>query len=35
MKRLKYLKPYFTDIVVILNREKLVAVKTEGMNILK
>jgi len=35
IKRLKFLKPYFPDLVTILNREKLVAVKTEGMTILK
>lgn len=35
MKRMKFFKPYFPDIVTILNREKLVAVKTEGMNLLK
>jgi hypothetical protein len=28
MKRMKFFKPYFSDIVAILNREKLVAVKT-------
>ena len=32
---MKYLKPYLTDVITILNREKLVAVKTEGMNLLK
>ena len=35
MKRMKFMKPYMSDIVTILNREKLVAVKTEGMNLLK
>lgn len=35
MKRMKFFKPYFPDIITILNREKLVAVKTEGMNLLK
>ena len=35
MKRMKFMKPYMADIVTILNREKLVAVKTEGMNLLK
>ena len=35
IKRMKFLKPYFGDIVIILNREKLVAVKTEGINIIK
>lgn len=28
MKRMKYMKPYISDVVTILNREKLVAVKT-------
>ena len=35
MKRMKFMKPYMADVVIILNREKLVAVKTEGMNLLK
>lgn len=35
MKRMKYMKPYIGDVVTILNREKLVAVKTQGMNLLK
>ena len=35
IKKMKYLKPYLTDVITILNREKLVAVKTEGMNLLK
>lgn len=35
MKRMKFFKPYFSDIITILNREKLVAVKTQGINLLK
>ena len=27
VQRMKFLKPYFPDIVIIMNREKLVAVK--------
>ena len=28
IKKMKYLKPYLADVVTILNREKLLAVKT-------
>lgn len=35
IKRMKFMKPYMGDLVTILNREKLVAVKTEGMTLLK
>jgi hypothetical protein len=35
IKRMKFLKPYLSEVVVILNREKLVAVKTEGINLIK
>ena len=33
--RMKHMKPYLDKVVVIMNREKLVQVKTEGMNLLK
>lgn len=32
---MKYLKPYFSHIVKVLNNEKLPIVKTEGMNLLR
>lgn len=32
---MKFLKPYLSDIVTILNRQKLVAVKAEGTNLLR
>ena len=35
MKRMKFMKPYFADVVTIINREKLMAVKTEGTNFIK
>ena len=35
IKKMKYLKPYLNDVITIMNREKLLAVKTEGMNLLK
>ena len=34
IKRMKYLKGYLPDVVKILNKEKLVAVKTAGLNLL-
>lgn len=34
IKRMKYLKPYIPEVVKILNREKLIAVKNEGLNLL-
>lgn len=35
VKRLKYLKPYFSEVLRVISTEKLPAVKTEGMNTLK
>lgn len=35
IKKMKYLKPYFPEIVRVINTEKLLAVKTEGVNLLK
>ena len=35
IRKMKFLKPYLNDIITIVNREKLAAVKTEGSNFLK
>lgn len=35
VKRLKYLKPYFSEVLRVISTEKLPAVKTEAMNTLK
>lgn len=35
IRKMKYLKPYFPEIVRVVSTEKLIAVKTEGINILK
>lgn len=32
IKRMKFLKPYFSEVVRVIGAEKLAAVKTEGMN---
>lgn len=35
IKRMKFLKPYFPEVIRVIGAEKLAAVKTEGMNTLK
>lgn len=35
IKKLKYLKPYISDVVRVMNNEKLPIVKNEGMSLLK
>lgn len=35
IKKMKYLKPYLSEVIRVLNTEKLLAVKTEGVNLLK